>query len=106
MPSLRASRLGRPAHARQASERCDLWAHSVAFVSEVFAQRRVRPARNADGGAAMTHWFSLIALAIIAQVVTSCADQERFRGRSSDQVKQACDPQRQTPDECSRTLDK
>jgi hypothetical protein len=54
----------------------------------------------------MTHWFSFIALAIIAQVVTSCADQERFRGRSSDQVKQACDPQRQTPEECSRTLDK
>ena len=47
-----------------------------------------------------------IALAIIAQVVTSCADQERFRGRSSDQVKQACDPQRQTPEERSRTLDK
>ena len=46
-------RLGRPAHARQASERCDLKSHSVAFVSEVFAQRAVRPARNADGGAAV-----------------------------------------------------
>jgi hypothetical protein len=33
-------------------------------------------------------------------------DQERFRGRTTDQVKQACDPQRQTPEECSRTLDR
>jgi hypothetical protein len=32
--------------------------------------------------------------------------EECFRGRSSDQVKQACDPQRQTPEERSRTLDK
>jgi hypothetical protein len=29
-------------------------AHSVAFVPEVFAQRAVRPARNADGGTVMT----------------------------------------------------
>jgi hypothetical protein len=41
------------AHARQASARCDLKSHSVAFVSEVFAQRAGRPARNADGRAAV-----------------------------------------------------
>jgi hypothetical protein len=41
-------------------------------------------------------------------VITGCtnADLERLRGRTPDQVKQACDPQRQTPEECSRTLDK
>jgi hypothetical protein len=39
-------RLGRPAHARQASGRCDLKCHSVASVSEVFAQRAVHPARK------------------------------------------------------------
>jgi hypothetical protein len=45
----------------------------------------------------------LAALAIVLQLVTGCSDQERFRGRTGEQVKQACDPQRQTP-ECSRTL--
>jgi hypothetical protein len=48
----------------------------------------------------------LAALAIVVQLVTGCSDQERFRGRTTEQVKQACDPQRQTPEECSRTLDK
>jgi hypothetical protein len=48
----------------------------------------------------------LAALAVVAQFVTGCADQERFRGRTTEQVKQACDPQRQTPEECSRTLDR
>jgi hypothetical protein len=48
----------------------------------------------------------LAALAIIVQLVTGCSDQERFRGRTTEQVKQACDPQHQTPEECSRTLDK
>jgi hypothetical protein len=48
----------------------------------------------------------LAALAVTALVVTSCEDQERFRGRTTEQVKQACDPQRQTPEECSRTLDR
>jgi len=49
---------------------------------------------------------SLAALAIVVQVVTACSDQERFRGRTTEQVKQACDPQHQTPEECSRTLDR
>ena len=33
---------------------------------------------------------------IVTQAVTACSsnDQERFRGRTTDQVKQACDPQR------------
>jgi hypothetical protein len=48
----------------------------------------------------------LAALAIVVQLVTGCADQGRFRGRNTEQVKQACDPQRQTPEECSRTLDR
>jgi hypothetical protein len=48
----------------------------------------------------------LAALAVVLQLVTACSDQERFRGRTTEQVKQACDPQRQTPEECSRTLDK
>jgi hypothetical protein len=48
----------------------------------------------------------LAALAVVLQLVTGCSDQERFRGRTTEQVKQACDPQRQTPEECSRTLDK
>jgi hypothetical protein len=48
----------------------------------------------------------LAVLAIIVQLVTGCSDQERFRGRTTEQVKQACDPQRQTPVECSRTLDR
>jgi hypothetical protein len=48
----------------------------------------------------------LAALAVVVQLVTGCADQERFRGRTTEQVKQACDPQRQTPEECSRTLDR
>jgi hypothetical protein len=48
----------------------------------------------------------LAALAVIVQLVTGCSDQERFRGRNTEQVKQACDPQRQTPEECARTLDR
>ena len=50
----------------------------------------------------------LAALLIVTQAVTACSsnDRERFRGRTTDQVKQACDPQRQTPEECSRTLDR
>jgi hypothetical protein len=32
-------------------------------------------------------------------------DQERFRGRTTETVKQSCNPQRQTPEEGSRTLD-
>ena len=50
----------------------------------------------------------LAVLAGVLLVITGCtnADLERLRGRNSDQVKQACDPQRQTPEECSRTLDK
>ena len=49
---------------------------------------------------------TLAALAVAALILTSCEDQERFRGRTTEQVKQACDPQRQTPEECSRTLDR
>jgi hypothetical protein len=48
----------------------------------------------------------LTSFAIVVQLVTGCSDQERFRGRTTDQVKQACDPQRQTPEECSRALDR
>jgi|SoimicmetaTmtHMC_FD_contig_31_10623792_length_306_multi_2_in_0_out_0_1 hypothetical protein len=50
----------------------------------------------------------LAVLAGVSLVVTGCtnADLERLRGRTPDQVKRACDPQRQTPEECSRTLDK
>jgi hypothetical protein len=47
----------------------------------------------------------LAALAVIVLLVTGCSDQERFRG-TTEQIKQACDPQRQTPEECSRTLDR
>jgi hypothetical protein len=50
--------------------------------------------------------LSLAALAATLHAVTACSDYERFRGRTPDQVKQACDPQRQTREECSRTLDK
>ena len=48
----------------------------------------------------------LVALAVILQIVTACSDYERFRGRTPEQVQQACDPQRQTKEECSRTLDR
>jgi hypothetical protein len=48
----------------------------------------------------------LAALAVTLHVVTACTDYERFRGRTPEQVKQACDPRHQTPEECSRTLDK
>ena len=60
------------------------------------------------GGAATRLGATLAALAIVVQAITACStnDQERFRGRTTDQVKQACDPQRQTPEECSRTLDR
>jgi hypothetical protein len=50
----------------------------------------------------------LAALAGLLLVVTGCtnADLERLRGRTPDQVKQACDPHQQTREECARTLDK
>jgi hypothetical protein len=50
----------------------------------------------------------LAVLAGVLPIITGCtnADLERLRGRTPDQVKQACDPQRQTPEECSRTLDR
>jgi hypothetical protein len=50
----------------------------------------------------------LAVLAGVLLVITACtnADLERLRGRTPDQVKQACDPQRQTSEECARTLDK
>jgi len=48
----------------------------------------------------------LVSLAIVVQLVAGCSDQERFRGRTTEQVKHACDPLRQTPEECSRTLDR
>ena len=43
----------------------------------------------------------LAALAV-ALLVTACSDYERFRGRTPEQAKQACDPQRQTSEECAR----
>jgi hypothetical protein len=48
----------------------------------------------------------LAALAVALHLVTACSDYERFRGRTPEQAKQACDPQRQTSEECARTLDK
>jgi hypothetical protein len=48
----------------------------------------------------------LAALGVSLHVVTACSDYERFHGRTPEQLKQACDPERQTPEECSRTLDK
>jgi hypothetical protein len=50
----------------------------------------------------------LAILALALHVVTACSpnDLERLRGKTQDQVKQACDPQRQTREECARTLDK
>jgi hypothetical protein len=53
LPGLRAIRLGRPAHSRPSSGRRDLKLDPVAFVSEVFAQRAVREARNVDRRAAV-----------------------------------------------------
>jgi hypothetical protein len=63
---------------------------------------------KAVAGPAMRLGATLAALAIVVQAITACStnDQGRFRGRTTDQVKQACDPQRQTPEECSRTLDR
>ena len=68
---------------------CNLGALEVGF-------RTLKP-KASDG---------LAALAVVVQLVAGCSDQERFRGRTTEQVKQACDPQRQTPEECSRTLDR
>jgi hypothetical protein len=48
----------------------------------------------------------LAALAVTLHIIAACSDYERFRGRTPEQAKQACDPQRQSPEECSRTLDK
>ena len=50
----------------------------------------------------------LALLAGVVMVIAGCtnADLERLRGRTPDQVKQACDPQQQTREECARTLDK
>jgi hypothetical protein len=48
----------------------------------------------------------LAALAVTLHVVTARSDYERFPGRTPEQAKQACDPQRQTAEECARTLDK
>ena len=49
--------------------------------------------------------LALATLALASNLSTACSDYERFRGRNSDQVNQACDPARQAPEECSRTLD-
>ena len=38
----------------------------------------------------------LAALAVTLHVVTACSDDERFRGRTPEQVQQACNPQSQT----------
>jgi hypothetical protein len=48
----------------------------------------------------------LAMLAVHLLAACSAADLERFRGRTPDQVKQACDPERQTREECARTLDR
>lgn len=49
--------------------------------------------------------FAVVALVVALHVLAGC-DLERLRGRGPEQVQQACDPQRHTPEECSRTLDK
>jgi hypothetical protein len=48
----------------------------------------------------------LISFALHLLAACSSADMERLRGRSPDQVKQACDPQQNTREECARTLDR
>jgi hypothetical protein len=52
--------------------------------------------------------FYLAAIAVAANLVTACStgDFERLRGRTQEQVKQACDPERLSREECSRTLDR
>lgn len=47
------------------------------------------------------------ALVVTLHIVTACTgDTERLRGRTPDQVKQACDPQQRTGQECARELDR
>jgi hypothetical protein len=47
------------------------------------------------------------AFAVTLQLVTACtSNTERLRGRTPDQVKQACDPQQRTGEECARELDR
>ena len=49
------------------------------------------------------------ALGIVAALVlalTACTDTERLRGRTTEQVKRACDPQQRSPEECARELDR
>lgn len=47
------------------------------------------------------------ALAVTLQIVTACtSNTERLRGRTPEQVKQACDPQQRTGEECARELDR
>ena len=46
------------------------------------------------------------ALAVGLQIITACTDTERLRGRTTEQVKRARDPQQHTPEECARELDK
>jgi hypothetical protein len=48
----------------------------------------------------------LAALAVALHLVTACSDYERFRGRTPEHAKQACDPQQYTLEECARELDK
>jgi hypothetical protein len=50
----------------------------------------------------------LATLAIGLHTIAACStnDLERLRGRTAEQVKQACDPERHTPEECARTLDR
>jgi hypothetical protein len=73
-------------------------------------QEREHTAARAAEAAKRAHALNIklcvAALAVALQAVTACSDYERFRGRTPEQAKQACDPQRQTPEECSRTLDK
>ena len=48
----------------------------------------------------------LVTLAVHLLAACAIGDSERLRGRTSDQVKQACDPGRDTREECTRTLDR
>jgi hypothetical protein len=49
---------------------------------------------------------TLASIAKTLHLVTACSDYERFHGRTPEQAKQACEPQRQTSEACARTLDK
>ena len=50
----------------------------------------------------------LVLVTLAVHLLAGCAmsESERLRGRTQEQVKQACDPQQNTREECARTLDR